>query len=359
MNYKTSNIELYDDFVEEGLINEVLNIIQSFGFHYGWKSADNVAFSHWNVPLSRTGTHSSNRKDIRNELSRPVLKLWESFQPTLLPNTPVLIRTYSNGYTYGNDGYIHQDSQAPEDMTAILFLNKVWNANWAGETAIFDSNTGEIIRSVLPKWRRLLIFPANMHHVGRGVSRICPHLRNVVVFKARPEEPVQVDNSRIALEKLLLDAGIDNAPNPVAKTLEQLLKTYDNLQHWNCSHPVCFAGALYGVYLPNAPLKASFTDVIRPRILELFGIEADRLAALFAVVDTKKVASEGIAVNKYDGSTLTLEPNDKQYLMFFGTASLLDNTPILVAKTLVNGPAPATPPSEEKEANEAEHKPEA
>ncbi len=113
-------IKVYDDLVDETLVNEVINITRRIGFRYGWKSNNQVSFSHWNVPLSKTGTSSDNRKDIRGELPAPVLKLWEAFQPTLLPNTPVLIRTYSNGYTYGNDGYIHQDSQAPEDMSAII-----------------------------------------------------------------------------------------------------------------------------------------------------------------------------------------------------------------------------------------------
>ncbi|MDP4200190.1 MAG: 2OG-Fe(II) oxygenase family protein [Bacteroidota bacterium] len=194
-----TGIDVYDDLIDESLIVEALNVIRRYGFRYGWKSNNQVSFSHWNLPLSRTGTNSANRKDIRGELPPPVLKLWESFQPSRLPNTPVLIRTCSNGYTYGNDGYIHQDSQAPEDMSAIIYLNKEWNANWAGETALFDS-TGEIIRSVLPKWRRLLIFPANVYHVGRGVSRICPHLRNVLVFKVRPVEPEPIDQSRVALE---------------------------------------------------------------------------------------------------------------------------------------------------------------
>ncbi len=328
---KHSPIEVIDDLVDETLVNEVINITRRIGFRYGWQSNKQVSFSHWNVALSRTGTSSDNRKDIRSELPPPVLKLWESFQPTLLPNTPVLIRTYSNGYTYGNDGYIHQDSQAPDDMSAIIYLNKDWNANWAGETALFDS-TGEIIRSVLPKWRRLLIFPANMYHVGRGVSRICPHLRNVLVFKARPEQPVQLDNSRVALEKTLLEAGISNVQNSETKTLDQLLKIYDNLKNWNCPVPVCFAGALHALYIPNAPIKQSFTDVIRPRILELFGIEADRLATLFAIADIPKLVSDGTPSSIFDGSSITLQDNDKQFLMLFQTASLLDKAPLIDPK---------------------------
>ncbi len=215
-----------------------------------------------------------------------------------------------------------------------MYLNNQWNANWAGETAIFDSSTGEIIRSVLPKWRRLLIFPSNMYHVGRGVSRICPLLRTVLVFKARPEEPVPVDNSRIALEKVLLESGVDNSPTAPGKTIEQLLKIYGNLKNWNCNPPVCFGGALHGLYVPNAPLTVALAEV-RPKILEVFGIEADRLASLFARVDTKKLVSDGEAIDKFDGSAITLEANDKQIIMLFGTASVLDKAPVIDPKAEV------------------------
>ena len=63
-------IKVYDDHVEEALINEAIQIIHRVGFRYGWKSSNNIPFSHWNAALSRTGTNSSElaicfRKGIR------------------------------------------------------------------------------------------------------------------------------------------------------------------------------------------------------------------------------------------------------------------------------------------------------
>ncbi|MDP4200189.1 MAG: hypothetical protein Q8922_08900 [Bacteroidota bacterium] len=86
------------------------------------------------------------------------------------------------------------------------------------------------------------------------------------------------------------------------------------------------------LYAHNAPLKVSFADLVRPGVLSLFGIEADRLAQLFATVDIQKLVADGNAISKFDGSTVTLQDNDKQYLMLFQTAvidpkKLISDTP--------------------------------
>ncbi len=84
-----NGIAVYDDFINEILIDEVVGVIRQSGFRYGWKSNKQVIFSHWNLGFSQTGADSRNRKDIRSELPEAVLKLWESFQPHALPDHPV------------------------------------------------------------------------------------------------------------------------------------------------------------------------------------------------------------------------------------------------------------------------------
>jgi hypothetical protein len=44
-------IEVFDDLVDETLVNEVINVTRRIGFRYGWKSNNQVSFSHWNVAL--------------------------------------------------------------------------------------------------------------------------------------------------------------------------------------------------------------------------------------------------------------------------------------------------------------------
>ncbi|HEY3874389.1 MAG TPA: hypothetical protein VGM92_02850, partial [Candidatus Kapabacteria bacterium] len=97
------------------------------------------------------------------------------------------------------------------------------------------------------------------------------------------------------------------------------------LKNWNCGFPLCFAGALYQLYVPNTPLKTSL-ETIRPMILELCGAEADRLAQLFATADIAKLVNEGVGTNKYDGTEITLQENDRQFAKLFQTASLVEKT---------------------------------
>jgi len=84
---------------------------------------------------------------------------------------------------------------------------------------------------------------------------------------------------------------------------------------------------VYALYVPNAEFQVAFAD-LRAKILELFGKEADRLALLFATVDVKKLIADDIAVNKSDGTTISLETNDKQYLRLFETANNVRPEPI-------------------------------
>jgi SM-20-related protein len=180
----TNHIKIYDDVIEDYLLHNILEVINVMGFNYGWKSNKGLSYSHWNLPFSTGGKPSSNRDDVREELPNVVRELWDRIQPVILEETPVLIRAYCNAYTYGTDGYAHTDSKFENDVTAIIYLNQSWNIDWAGETVFFED--GEIIKSVIPKWNRAIIFPSNMKHAGRGVSRFCTDVRKVLVFKACP-----------------------------------------------------------------------------------------------------------------------------------------------------------------------------
>jgi SM-20-related protein len=70
------------------------------------------------------------------------------------------------------------------DITAIIYLNRKWDVNWAGETILLNSKD-DIGKAVMPKWGRVFAFSSCIRHAGRGVSRSCPEARTVLVFKAR------------------------------------------------------------------------------------------------------------------------------------------------------------------------------
>lgn len=177
-----TEIAVYDDLITSDMLVDIRNYIESKGFQYGWKSNKKVNFSHWNLGFSDTGTSSKNREDILYELPTVVRILWEKIQPVVFKNYPTLIRAYCNAHTYGTEGYIHIDSKFSEDNTCVIYLNASWNPNWAGETVLFKG--GEIIKAVIPKPNRVFVFPSNILHAARGVSRYCPVARTVLVFKA-------------------------------------------------------------------------------------------------------------------------------------------------------------------------------
>ena len=53
---------------------------------------------------------------------------------------------------------------------------------------VFFDEDEDVIKAILPRYGRMTIFPGNIKHVGRGVSRICPTIRRVLVLKGKPRE---------------------------------------------------------------------------------------------------------------------------------------------------------------------------
>ena len=92
----------------------------------------------------------------------------------------ILKRAYASAYTYGMINEIHQDEsplQSLNIITVMFYLNKEWSANLGGETNFYRNE--EIIKSVLPKPGRVIIFDGIIPHCGNEVSRICVELRMV------------------------------------------------------------------------------------------------------------------------------------------------------------------------------------
>lgn len=99
------------------------------------------------------------------------------------------VRLYECEFTanaYGTEGHPHFDSPRVDirlgHITAIVYCNARWQIAWAGETVIFD-DSGEISSAVLPKPGRICLIEGDPMHVARGVSRVCPEPRRVLVFK--------------------------------------------------------------------------------------------------------------------------------------------------------------------------------
>lgn len=169
-----------DDAIPESLAMLALAEIAGRGFHYGWHSNRKHPFSHWNLTFG--GRHRKNRDAVDDVIPPAIQAVWDHLAREHLPGM-TLVRCYANAHTFGTEGYPHRDSPEADDRTIVCYMNPVWKLEWAGETVLFED--GEIVRAVMPKWRRILCFPGAVLHAGRGVSRICPAIRTVLVFKAK------------------------------------------------------------------------------------------------------------------------------------------------------------------------------
>ena len=179
---EVSPIEVIDNALPESLVADVEAEIYRQGFEYGWMSTKDKGYGNWSRIFA--GPEVLNREDVTDDLCPPVRALWDQLAQTYAAgSTP--IRAYAAAYTYGTEGYIHYDSKVATDVTLLLYLSPDWQREWAGKTIFFHGDN--IVRAVLPKYNRLIVFPSSMEHVARSVSRICPVERIILTFKVRTE----------------------------------------------------------------------------------------------------------------------------------------------------------------------------
>jgi SM-20-related protein len=194
-----ANPIVIDDLFPAPLLQSASEALGDVGYRYGWHSAgrssnDLVAMQrHWHYEvlggdakntLDLTSTLISKAEDDR--VCREILTLWRAIaEHEFAPHPQALLRCYVNQHTYGTEGYPHRDSKRPGETSIIVYLNNIaWKPEWGGETAFYDE-TGEITKSVMPKFGRVVLFPSETMHAARSLSRICVLARRTLVYKAR------------------------------------------------------------------------------------------------------------------------------------------------------------------------------
>ncbi|MDP9651471.1 2OG-Fe(II) oxygenase [Paraburkholderia caledonica] len=177
----------FDDQLSGDVASSLLSFFESVPFQYGWQSGKDAAFNHWNRGFA--DVHPDNQEDIEHLLRtstehiQPVMAAWKSLKAGLLYGH-TLVRCYANAHTYGVEGYPHFDSRTRDNFTTIVYVNRNWAAEWAGET-VFLNDSGDIIYSILPKPARIVTFPGDLLHCARAVSRSCPTARMTLIFKTK------------------------------------------------------------------------------------------------------------------------------------------------------------------------------
>lgn len=279
-------IRVYDNSINPKLIEAITN--ENRRFSYGWKANTETVEDqgHWNNPLLVQPKMSEIDLTDRLEEENPLIfSMWKYLQEHLIGNQK-LSRVYINAYTFGTDGYLHRDDSffkergpdSPYAETVIVYLNKEWKANWGGETAIFDDE-GEIVKSVLPKHGRILIFDGQKQHASRPLSRLCNVLRQVLVFKtlSTTKDP---NNLNFIRERTT------NHKHSGRTFFEHLVGTQMELLKRGASIDVANAGLFHSVYGTEF-YKFQNNDIDREHIKQRIGERAESLVYAFCTTQNR------------------------------------------------------------------------
>lgn len=180
-------IHLYDDVLDVAQLAEVQTFLEKGNWKFG---AESVAFKvpgsyrYWYTDFAKC-KEPSYTQDCSSELNAtPIIaRMWDQLKSSIFAGH-VLVRCYANGYPYGCEGLVHNDSSDPNHYTALFYANLTWHPNWSGETVFLTSQMpAEVVAAVLPRPNRLLVFRGDIPHVARAISRLCPLLRITLMFK--------------------------------------------------------------------------------------------------------------------------------------------------------------------------------
>jgi dihydrofolate synthase / folylpolyglutamate synthase len=317
-NRKTSNVQedtglnpdaiptrIYDAVLDEACLEAIIQqYVLEEGLVYGWKANSKKKYDpgHWNRKILIQPKNSRHDLGPRLKFHPQVQTLWKSIEQVI--GERALLHCYINAYTFGTEGYLHRDDTyhykhpgyGKTAETIVVFLNKTWNGDYAGETVIFNEE-GDIELAVLPKFNRMLVFDSSKLHVARSVSRICQDLRMVLIFKACKrrnnelfpvEEPMETldlsemeDPSETEDSRLMFLKEHTVAARHSGKTFYQHLKNvYDILEQNQAPEEICWAGLYHSVY-GTTTYEYENPDMTRESVREQIGTYAEELVYLF------------------------------------------------------------------------------
>jgi hypothetical protein len=130
--------------------------------------------------------------------------------------------------------------------------------------------------------------------------------------------------NRSFLIAFLQKTGTGNTAHSGSSLMEHLVGTYDILKEWKCTESVCIAGGLHSIYGTNIFTKQSLSEKDRSMVRRKFGIEAERLAWLFGILNRPKAIENGFGIDRRNGCEIILSKNDIFRLRLIEAANLIE-----------------------------------
>ncbi len=174
----TDDIKIIDGAVPRDLVDTLDQLVRMPIWKHGGKSNNEDPFGFWLATFADS-------ESALEKFSPELYALWRCVKPHV-PADQTIEQVYANGQTYGQSGQIHKDIDLPNHKTVIYYCNSHWQPAWHGETLFYTPDRSEILRAVLPRPGRLVVFDGNLPHSGRDPSRLCPVMRVTITFKLKP-----------------------------------------------------------------------------------------------------------------------------------------------------------------------------
>lgn len=190
------NVHVVDGFYNITNLNAVIN--SSYNYEWSFNRRDVNLDYYWTKEIYGELYTSGTLQKKYDEFKVEEIKcLWDEFSKKF--NVPIknLESCYVNGLTFGVEAYPHIDYKDKGRVSVITYLCENWNSYWGGETAFFDKDfvrndpsnevfyQHDIIKSVLPKFNRMVLFDANITHAVRPISKSYKGLRKTLMFKIK------------------------------------------------------------------------------------------------------------------------------------------------------------------------------
>lgn len=326
IDLKNQKYHVIENFLDENIFNSLLSLSEKGSYTSGWKSAKkNDPHGHWNINFAKIPSGAANLADISYSLPEMPKNAWNWIKEKYGLEDVKLLRCYINAHTYGVDGYTHKDSSRDDEWTIVIYLIDKWHVDWAGETIIVEDN--DIVKAVIPKRNRAVIFPGKNIHAARAVSRICYGLRRTLMFKFRAKRCDDFER----LSQFLVDKGANRHKHSRGSLHDHLMRNFTLLKDRNHDLDLCFAAGLHSIFGTNAFTKSVLREDDYTELSEKFGDKAASLARLFGTIarprtleSPESLTDSEATVLLRDNTTMTIPRYAFDELRIMEAANLFD-----------------------------------
>jgi hypothetical protein len=123
--------------------------------------------------------------NFKNKIENKLKKISENILKDLnISDFLNLTRAYASANPFGTVHEVHTDyGEIAKGITVMFYLNNIWKVDYGGETVFFNQSQNEIIKSIIPKPTRIIVFDGGYPHCARDVRRDVNDLRMVLTFK--------------------------------------------------------------------------------------------------------------------------------------------------------------------------------